>query len=40
MKQCQNSLDYVKQLTTSSPTLVYPDIDKQYYLFTDSSKPS
>ena len=33
-KQCPKSLDYV----TSSPILVYPDSDKQYYLFTSSSK--
>ena len=38
--QCQKSLDYVKQITTTSPTLAYPDPEKQYYLFTDSSKHS
>ena len=27
-------------LTFSSPKFVYPDPDKQYYLFTDSSKHS
>ena len=28
MKLCQKSLDYVKQVITSSPTLVYHDLDK------------
>ena len=32
-KQCQKSLDYVKQVITISPILVYPGLDKQYYLF-------
>ena len=32
------SVDYVKQVRTSSPILVYPDPDKQHYLFTDSTK--
>ena len=40
MEQCQESLDYVKQVITTNPILVYPDPDKQYYLFTDSSKHS
>ena len=40
MKQCQKSLNYVKQVITSSPILVYPDLDKQYYMYTDSSKHS
>ena len=39
-KQCQKSLDYVKQVIITSPMLVYPDPDKQYYLFMDSSKHS
>ena len=39
-EQCQKSLDYVKQIITTSPLLVYPDTDEQYYLFTDSSKHS
>ena len=36
-KQCQKSLGYVKHVITTNPILVYPDQDKQYYLFTDSS---
>ena len=36
----QKSIDYVKQVLTSSPILVYPDLDKRYYLLTDSSKHS
>ena len=39
-KQCQKSLDYVKQIVTTSPILMYPDPDKQSYLFTYSSKHS
>ena len=38
--QCQRSLDYIKQVITTNPILVYLDQNKQYYLFTDSSKPS
>ena len=34
------SLDYVKQVITSSPILLYPDPDKQYYWYSDSSKHS
>ena len=34
------SLDYVKQIKTTSSILAYLDPDKQYYLFTDSSKHS
>ena len=37
-KQCQKSLDYVKQVMTTNLILVYPDLDKQHYLFMDSSK--
>ena len=40
MSQCQKNLDYVKQVITSSPILVYPYSDKQCYLFTDRSKHS
>ena len=40
MEQCQKSLDYIKQVFTTNPILVYPDLDKQYYLFKDSSKHS
>ena len=40
LKQCQKSLDYMKQIITTSPILAYPDPDKQNYLFTDSSKHS
>ena len=34
------NLDYVKQVIASSPIIVYPDPDKQYHPFTDSSKHS
>ena len=37
-KQYQKSLDYVKQVITTNPILVYPNPDKQYHLFTESSK--
>ena len=37
-EQCQKSLDYLKQVITMNPILVYPD--KQYYLFMDSSRHS
>ena len=37
-KQCQKSFDYVKKVSTTNPILVYPDPDKQYYLFMDSSQ--
>ena len=40
MEQCQKSLDYVKHVITTNPILVYPDPDKQYYIFMDSSKHS
>ena len=40
MEQCQKSLDYIKQVITTNPILVYPDPDKQYYPFMDSSKHS
>ena len=40
MDQCQKSLHYIKHIITTNPTLAYPDPDKQYYLFTDSSKHS
>ena len=39
-KLCHKSLDYAKQVTTTSPILAYPDPDKQYYLFMDTSKHS
>ena len=39
-KQCHKSLDNIQQVITTNPILVYPDPDKQYYLFTDSSKHS
>ena len=39
-KQCQKILHYVKQVITTNHIFVYPDPDKQYYLFTDSSKYS
>ena len=38
--KCQKSLDYIKQIITSSPMLDHPDCDKQYYLFVDSWKHS
>ena len=38
--QCQKSLDYMRQVITTNPVLVYPDPEKQYYLFMDSSKHS
>ena len=31
-------LDYVKEVITTNPILVYQDPHKQYYLFMDSSK--
>ena len=37
-KQCQRRLDYVKQVITTNPILVYPNPDKQYHLFMDSNK--
>ena len=40
MDQYQKSLDYIKQVITTCPILTYPEPDKQYYLFTDSSKHS
>ena len=36
----RENLNFVKQVITISPILVYPDPDKQYYLFMDSSKHS
>ena len=39
-KTCQKSLYYINQVITMNLILVYPDPDKQYYLFTDSSKHS
>ena len=39
-KQCQKSLDYIKQVITTKLILVYPDADKQHYLYMDSSKHS
>ena len=39
-KQCKKDLDNIKQIITTNPILAYPDPDKQYYLFTDSSKHS
>ena len=36
-EQCQRSLDYIKQVITANPIFIYPDPNKQYYLFTDSS---
>ena len=38
--QCQRSLEYIKQVIKTNPILIYPDPNKQYYLFTDSSKHS
>ena len=32
------SLDYIKHIIMTSPILAYYDPDKQYYLFTESSK--
>ena len=40
MKQCQKSLDYMKQVITHSPISVYLDPDRQYYLFNVGSKHS
>ena len=34
------NLHYIIQIITDSPILAYPDPDKKYYLFTDSSKHS
>ena len=39
-EECQKSLDCINQIITSSPISAYPDPDKKYYLFTDSSKHS
>ena len=36
--QCKRCLKYIKQVITTKPILIYPDTNKQYYLFTDSSK--
>ena len=36
--KCQRSVEYIKQVITNNPILIYPDPNKQYYLFTDSSK--
>ena len=38
--ECQKCLGYMKQILTTSPILAYPDPNKQYYLFMDSSKIS
>ena len=40
MDQCQRSLEYIKQVITTKPIMIYPDPRKQYYLFTDTSKHS
>ena len=37
-KQCQKSLHYTTQAITTNPILVYPDPDKHYHLFNNSSK--
>ena len=37
MEPCQKSLDYINQVITTNPFLVYADPDKQYYFFTDNS---
>ena len=39
-EQCKKRLDYNMQVITTNSILVYVDPDKQYYLFTDSSKHS
>ena len=39
-EQCLKSLDYFKQIITTSLILAYSDPEKQYYLFTDSNKHS
>ena len=39
-KQSQKTLDYVKEVINTNPILVYLNQDKQYNLFTDSSKHS
>ena len=31
-------LEYIKQVITANPILIYPDPDKQYFLSADSSK--
>ena len=31
IEECQKSLDYIKQIITTSPILTYPDPDKKYY---------
>ena len=38
--QCQRSLEYIKQVITTKPILIYPNPNKQYYLFMVSSKHS
>ena len=37
-KQYQQSLDYITHVITTNSILVYPDPDKQYFLFMDSNK--
>ena len=39
-EECQKCLDYIKLIITTSPILAYPNLDKRYYLFMDSSKHS
>ena len=34
---CQTTLDMIKHAITNSSVLIYPDPNKQYYLFTDTS---
>ena len=34
---CQTTLDMIKQTITNSPVLIYPDPNKQYHLFIDTS---
>ena len=38
--QGQKGLEYIKQVITTNPILIYPDPNKQYFLFTDSIKHS
>ena len=34
---CQTALDTIKHAITNSPVLIYPDPNKQYHLFNDTS---
>ena len=38
--QCHRSLEYIKQVIKTNPILIYPNPNKQHYLFTKSGKYS